>query len=636
MNSTEQNSDAATITVSNADAPAATSPWPFTGTGNSATPQSATLEPTLGNPFVDQTMLPLNHVVTWLHETEPTQPLDERAAALVTIFPGAFERLLVAGAIQRRGFYNSIKRYVCAKDPRAPRFDRWDFITPRFNHLFGAVAKFWEITQESRSEASADCRTLKGFVADIIAKSPVDDSAAAEIDRDIDRAFETRIPEDILRSITGSPLRAWLGRRLALRLCEALHNWVRADDRNIAETQKFIDEFWVNNPLPGDGSASARPLAELQSVTEDDPDELLKHRFLCRGGSLLLVSHTGLGKSSFIMQCGLQWALGRPAFGIKPRKSLRLLIIQAENDDGDMAEMRDGVCSGLKLSDSDARAAASNIMVVHSNSHAGASFFSDVLEPLLSQNRPDIVVIDPLLAYLGGDANDQSVASDFLRNKLNPLLDRHHCGCIIVHHANKGTSGRKSAHADPAYLATGSSELPNWSRCILTITRVRQTETFRLTAAKRGKRLGWRSEATEAPTLEKFIAHAETGIFWRDVEESVGTQSNTADGTAASGGAELERFLSIFPSYQADENIEPESALLTRPQQEAKMRELGLPRGRRDELLTATLNSGAIRVVTGLPRNRKLWGRPEAVEAYYARQKGNDGQGNSSRPGERV
>jgi hypothetical protein len=91
----------------------------------------------------------------------------------------------------------------------------------------------------------------------------------------------------------------------------------------------------------------------------DDPNELLKHRFLCRGGGMLVVGNTGIGKSAFVIQCAILWSVGREAFGIKPRGALRVLIVQAENDQGDMAEFREGILAGIGLT-AEERARASS------------------------------------------------------------------------------------------------------------------------------------------------------------------------------------------------------------------------------------------------------------------------------------
>src|SRR6478736_5147068 len=84
----------------------------------------------------------------------------------------------------------------------------------------------------------------------------------------------------------------------------------------------------------------ARTLDEFVRVAENDPAELLKHRYLCKGGGLLLVGPTGHGKSSLAMQFMIKWAVGQAVFGIEPARPLKSLLIQAENDDGDLAEMK--------------------------------------------------------------------------------------------------------------------------------------------------------------------------------------------------------------------------------------------------------------------------------------------------------
>ena len=72
---------------------------------------------------------------------------------------------------------------------------------------------------------------------------------------------------------------------------------------------------------------------------ENDPDNILGNRWLCKGGSYLFVAQSGIRKSSLCMQMSMNWALGRTTFGIHPERPLKSLIVQAENDVGDVAEM---------------------------------------------------------------------------------------------------------------------------------------------------------------------------------------------------------------------------------------------------------------------------------------------------------
>jgi len=211
------------------------------------------------------------------------------------------------------------------------------------------------------------------------------------------------------------------------------------------------------------------PIGVLEAPGRDDPNELLKHRYLCRGGALLMVGPTGTGKSTMGMQAALCWAIGRDFFGIIPARPLRSLLIQSENDHGDLAEMRDGVLAGLDFTTEERTSACANMLVATEDMRTGTDFCSDVIAPLLEQHQPDLLWIDPALAYLGGEANSQKDVGAFLRNGLNPLVHKHHCGVVVLHHTNKPPSGSEKPQwqgSDFAYLGSGSAEWANWPRAV--------------------------------------------------------------------------------------------------------------------------------------------------------------------------
>lgn len=288
-------------------------------------------------------------------------------------------------------------------------------------------------------------------------------------------------------------------------------------------------------PAPDEGDAGpgmaatapppqAKPLSELVAYSGNDPKELLLHRYLCRGGGLLLVGPTGIGKSSLAMQCMILWGIGRAAFGIKPAKPWKSLLIQAENDEGDLAEMRDGVMAGLKLTQEERRLAMANIIVAREDERTGLAFFAEAVRPLLAEYKPDLLWIDPALAYLGGEVGSQKDVGGFLRNMLNPLLREFACGCVVVHHTNKPPSGREKPDwtaGDFAYLGGGSAEWANWARAVLCLRSLGSHSVFELRAGKRGGRLGWKEEDGQTKAYFKLIAHAKEpgAICWREAEE---------------------------------------------------------------------------------------------------------------------
>jgi hypothetical protein len=298
-----------------------------------------------------------------------------------------------------------------------------------------------------------------------------------------------------------------------------------------------------NRVRPGAGTAgppSSPPVGEnmwdlFQSVkSDDDPDELLKPRFLCRAGGLLMVGATGIGKSTLAMQFATCWARGQPAMGIEPIGQLKSLIIQAENDRHDMREMFTGVVAGLHLDEKPRRideglaidenplkSAGLNVVFVRENARSGVAFFTEVVRPLLEMHKPDLLWIDPALAYLGGESNNQRDVGAFLRNQLNVLIDEFHCGVVVLHHTNKPTTGKESAassNIDSAYSGTGSAEWANWARAVLFIKNTKFRGIFELVAGKRGGRLGWKEADGTTPAYSRFIAHSkEQGqLYWRE------------------------------------------------------------------------------------------------------------------------
>jgi hypothetical protein len=82
---------------------------------------------------------------------------------------------------------------------------------------------------------------------------------------------------------------------------------------------------------------------------ENDPKSLIGNWWLCEGSSLLITGPTGVGKSSFIMTLAVDWALGDRPFGLTPRRPLKSLIIQAENDEDDLATPLQGLLSSRNL-----------------------------------------------------------------------------------------------------------------------------------------------------------------------------------------------------------------------------------------------------------------------------------------------
>ena len=141
---------------------------------------------------------------------------------------------------------------------------------------------------------------------------------------------------------------------------KSLHAWVRVDAKNLAEYEqrrKLLFDHLADHVDPANanpsrlsrlpnamrfdsrqelyalnvGSKSWQDFeAEIQAEAignrisldvlsafdaENDPDNVLGNRWLCKGGSCLFVGQSGIGKSSLCMQLAISWGLGRTTFG---------------------------------------------------------------------------------------------------------------------------------------------------------------------------------------------------------------------------------------------------------------------------------------------------------------------------------
>ena len=207
----------------------------------------------------------------------------------------------------------------------------------------------------------------------------------------------------------------------------------------------------------------------------NDPDCVLGNRWLCKAGSALIVSQAGVGKSSLMMQAAISWSIGgrRDFFGIKPKHPLRIAILQAENDLGDVAEAFQDQVAGASLWPDERALLDENLAIYRDTTSVGPAF-PGMLRELIRLHRADLIFVDPLLSFAGIDIADQEQASRFLRHDLNAVLQETGCVLIAMHHTTKPRAAKDKEGqtiADLAYSGAGSSEFVNYFREVAVLVR---------------------------------------------------------------------------------------------------------------------------------------------------------------------
>lgn len=313
-------------------------------------------------------------------------------------------------------------------------------------------------------------------------------------------------------------------------------------------------------PLP------QKSLDDFKIMPRDDNSVLLGNRFLNRGDGAVLVSTSGMGKSSMAMQCAVLWALGRDAFGIKPNGCLKSLIIQSEDSDGDVAEVWGSILHLLKLTPEERAKVILMVKVVTDRVHRGLTFVKEVRVQIEIAASPDIVWVNPLAAFIGGDVSKAEDAGVFLREQLNGLNEPPRFGWFVVTHTtkpptDKGKSERK--WNEVMYDMAGSYDLIGWARAILSLRATPEPGEFDLVLAKRGSRAEVRIEKKSDSGLPMYertnvipLKHAEgefvdekTGltiplVFWLPREVKASEQGKTIGRPRRHS---FEDFASIFP-----------------------------------------------------------------------------------------
>jgi RecA-family ATPase len=210
-------------------------------------------------------------------------------------------------------------------------------------------------------------------------------------------------------------------------------------------------------------------LLDLANMEVPSDKTLLGKRWLCVGGGAIIVGPSGIGKSTLSVQAAALWACGRAAFGIKPTRALRVLIVQAEDDEGDSIEMAKMI-ELLGLSDNQRQLVGQNTHLEFLNDKTGRAF-TERLEVMLRLFPAELAIINPLSAYLGDDTKDEKSVNQFLRNWINPILTNQQAAAIFIHHTPK-TINRDTSDWEATewmYSGSGVAGITNWSRAYIAI-----------------------------------------------------------------------------------------------------------------------------------------------------------------------
>lgn len=273
-----------------------------------------------------------------------------------------------------------------------------------------------------------------------------------------------------------------------------------------------------------------KSLADFPSIVNeaDDPNVLIKGAWLERGCGAFLVSTAGTGKSIWMTQFALSMTHGLSFSGLRPYRPLTCWVIQSEDSPRRVAVDREDIIAGLtedwehEHPDMDWRAAAKKVIFLGMTGSTGATFLKQLRDELTAAKAenelPDVIIINPYMAFMGGDISVNRDNSAFLRGGnlqgektegLQSILEDFHVAALIAHHTGKPPSEKELAswlkNSMPEYQCCGASDITNWGRSFITMMKMPGISNgVMLTAGKNGGGLQW-PETEGARRL--FLAH---------------------------------------------------------------------------------------------------------------------------------
>ena len=260
-----------------------------------------------------------------------------------------------------------------------------------------------------------------------------------------------------------------------------------------------------------------RSLADFPAVVaeQDDPNILVKGRWLERGGSAFLVSTAGTGKSIWMTQFAISMLHAVPFSGLAAWRPLKCWVCQTEDSDSRIAIDRDDIAAGLDAEfgaaypDINWRKSCGLVDFVDFTGYTGAGFLEQLrieLEAAKDAGElPDVIIVNPFMDFLGGDVTANADCIAFLSGGvlagkrtegLRSILKAFNVAALIAHHTGKPPTEAELngwiMSSMPEYKACGASYVTNWGRSFVTMMKVPGFEgRVMLTAGKNGGGLGW-------------------------------------------------------------------------------------------------------------------------------------------------
>lgn len=192
------------------------------------------------------------------------------------------------------------------------------------------------------------------------------------------------------------------------------------------------------------GKAPITTLGAYLDQTIEVPPRLVEPALFVRGGIFCVTGAPGKGKTSFLLNCLVSWASGRPMFPgcelLVPSQPLRSLIIENEGAPGEFHRKVGIMLNKGPLTESEQRLARENVLVWGDGGYSGFKLddqaYVDRLKKGIEEHKPDVVFIEPFHGLWSGEENSATEMRRVL-DTMQDIATGHDLTIAIAHHDRK-------------------------------------------------------------------------------------------------------------------------------------------------------------------------------------------------------
>src|SRR5262249_1308114 len=156
---------------------------------------------------------------------------------------------------------------------------------------------------------------------------------------------------------------------------------------------------------------------------------------------------------------------------------------QAENDEGDLAEMGKGILKHCQFTEAQQKQIHQNFVRYDLRGVGGEKLLAIVRQKLRQHRNADLIWLDALQNYLGGHVRDPDAMIPFL-DGLDRILVEFRIGAVVTHHTPK-TIGRDTSEwsaTEWIYYSAGVAALADRKRASIAIEPTKARGIFKFRA----------------------------------------------------------------------------------------------------------------------------------------------------------